>query len=214
MYHKSVICRLMQTFTADTPANFLRLFIYAVLVLIFTMGMIGIHHNQFVVTLAKSLRPQTTFANNSNNNNLGNPSKTSINDIGLHINANNIQDWNDTENNLKIQFIYLPEYPLAGNITKLIFHVQSLQTGSYLKNLVASITIINNLTIAKIDVIKDTNGAFSRFTNIPAANGIFSLKYRFLEEGRHQVIVNIRSGNFSFALASFSVVVQPSFPNL
>jgi hypothetical protein len=78
-----------------------------------------------------------------------------------------------------------------------------------LKNLVAAITITNNLTTAKIDGIKDSNGAFSRFINMPSANGIFSLNYRFLEEGIHQVIVNIRSENFSLALASFSVVVQP-----
>ncbi len=137
-------------------------------------------------------------------------SKTGINtNTGQYTNANNTQDWKDPENNLKIHFTYLPEYPLAGNITKLIFHVQNLQTGNYLKNLVAGISITNNLTTAKIDGIKDTNGAFSRFTNITAANGIFILNYRFLEEGTHQVIVNIRSGNFSLALASFSVVVQP-----
>ncbi|MGA9153573.1 MAG: hypothetical protein WBZ36_23585 [Candidatus Nitrosopolaris sp.] len=46
------------------------------------------------------------------------------------------------------------------------------------------------MTTARIDGIKDTNGAFSRFTNIPAANGIFYLNFRFLEEGIHQV--NIR----------------------
>jgi len=141
--------------------------------------------------------------------NMNMSSKTGINNTGQYTNANNTQDWKDPENNLRIHFTYLPEYPLAGNITKLIFHVQNLQTGNYLKNLVASITITNNLTTAKIDGIKDTNGAFSRFTNIPGASGIFSLNYRFLEEGTHQVIVNIRLENFSLALASFSVVVQP-----
>jgi hypothetical protein len=141
--------------------------------------------------------------------NMNMSSKTDINNTGQYTNANNTQDWKDPENNLRIHFTYLPEYPLAGNITKLIFNVQNLQTGNYLKNLVARITVTNNLTTAKIDGIKDTNGAFSRFTNIPAANGIFSLNYRFLEEGTHQVIVNIRSENFSLALASFSVVVQP-----
>ena len=141
--------------------------------------------------------------------NMNMSSKTDISNTGQYTNANNTQDWKDPENNLRIHFAYLPEYPLAGNITKLIFHVQNLQTGNYLKNLVAGITITNNLTTAKIDGIKDTNGAFSRFTNIPAASGIFSLNYRFLEEGTHQVIVNIRSENFSLALASFSVVVQP-----
>jgi hypothetical protein len=48
-------------------------------------------------------------------------SKTDINNTGRYTNANNTQDWKDPENNLRIQFIYLPEYPLAGNITKLIF---------------------------------------------------------------------------------------------
>jgi hypothetical protein len=129
--------------------------------------------------------------------------------IGQYTNANNTQDWEDHENNVKIHFTYLPEYPLPGNATKLIFLVQNLQTGSYLKNLLADITITNNMTIARIDGIKDTNGAFSRFTNLSADNGIFFLNYRFLEEGIHQVIVNIRSENFSLALASFSVVVQP-----
>ena len=141
--------------------------------------------------------------------NMNMSSKTDISNTGQYTNANNTQDWKDPENNLRIHFAYLPEYPLAGNITKLIFHVQNLQTGNFLKNLVAGITITNNLTTAKIDGIKDTNGAFSRFTNIPATSGIFSLNYRFLEEGTHQVIVNIRSENFSLALASFSVVVQP-----
>jgi hypothetical protein len=136
-------------------------------------------------------------------------SKTSLNNSDQYTNANNTQDWRDPENNLIIHFTYLPEYPLPGNITKLIFHVQNLQTGSYLKNLVGGITITNNMTTARIDGIKDTNGAFSRFTNIPADNGIFSLNYRFFEEGIHQVIVNVRSENFSLALASFSVAVQP-----
>jgi hypothetical protein len=140
--------------------------------------------------------------------NMNTSSKIGIN-TGQYTNANNTQDWKDPENNVKIHFAYLPEYPLPDNITKLIFHVQNLRDGSYLKNLVAGITITNNLTTAKIDGIKDTNGPFSRFTNIPSANGIFSLNYRFLEEGIHQVIINIRSENFSLALASFSVVVQP-----
>ncbi|MGB6530133.1 MAG: hypothetical protein WBF33_18670 [Candidatus Nitrosopolaris sp.] len=217
MYHKkSRIRRLMPTFIADgiitdidTLPNFLRLFGYAILLLMFMISMIGINYNHFIVTIIKNLKPQTAFAINNNiNNDRG--SKTSINNTeGQYTNANNTEDWIDPENNLKIHFIYLPEYPLSGNITQLIFHVQSLQVGSYLKNLIAGITITNNLTTAKIDGIKDTNGAFSRFTNIPVTNGTFSLNYRFLEEGTHQVIVNIHLDNFALALASFSVVVQP-----
>ncbi|MGA8081571.1 MAG: hypothetical protein WB988_06890 [Candidatus Nitrosopolaris sp.] len=79
----------------------------------------------------------------------------------------------------------MPEYPLAGNTTQLIFHVQSLQTGSNLKDLTEGITITNNLTTAKIDGIKDTNGAFSSFASLPVTNGVLSLSYRFLEEGTY-----------------------------
>jgi hypothetical protein len=171
----------------------------------FVVGMIGMDHYQFVPTLVK-LNPQPTFAGSNNNNG----SKISVNKTnGQYSNANNTQEWRDPEKNLKIHFMYLPEYPLAGNITQLIFDVQNLQTRSNLKDLFAGITITNNLTTAKIDGINDTNGEFSRFMNISAPNGVFSLIYRFLEEGTHQVIFNVRSGNFSLALASFNVFVQP-----
>jgi hypothetical protein len=36
-----------------------------------------------------------------------------------------------------------------------------------------------NLTAAKIDDIKDTNGAFFSFTSLPVTNGALSLSYRF-----------------------------------
>ncbi len=171
----------------------------------FVVGMIGMDHHQFVSTLVK-LNPQPTFASSNNNNG----SKISVNKTNAqYSNANNTQEWRDPEKNLKIHFMYLPEYPLAGNITLLKFDVQSLQTGNNMRNLFAGITITNNLTIAKIDGIKDTNGEFSRFMKISAPNGVFSLNYRFLEEGTHQVIFNVHSGNFSLALASFSVFVQP-----
>jgi hypothetical protein len=180
----------------------------------FVIGMIGMDHHQVVSTLVK-LNPQPTFASSNNNN----ASKISVNKTnGQYSNANNTQEWMDPEKNLKIHFMYLPEYPLAGNITLLKFDVQSLQTGSNMRNLFAgititnlfaAITITNNLTIAKIDGIKDTNGEFSRFVKISAPNGVFSLNYRFLEEGTHQVIFNVHSGNFSLALASYNVFIQP-----
>ncbi|MGB7952509.1 MAG: hypothetical protein WCF23_00895 [Candidatus Nitrosopolaris sp.] len=178
-------------------------FIILGIFLMFVVGMIGMDHHQ---TMLVKLNLQPTFASNNNNNG----SKISVNQTnGQYSNANNTQEWRDPEKNLKIHFMYLPEYPLAGNITLLKFDVQNLQTGSNMRNLFAGITITNNLTIAKIDGIKDTNGEFSRFVKISAPNGVFSLNYRFLEEGTHQVIFNVRSGNFSLALASFNVFVQP-----
>ena len=171
--------------------------------LMFVISMIGTDLHPFLSVVVKHLNPQTAFATSNN-------TRIKINNTnGQYTNANNTQDWIDQEHDLKIHFMYLPEYPLAGNITRLIFVVQNLQNGSNLKDLLASITITNNLTTAKIDGINDTNGEFSRFMNVSAPNGVFSLNYRFLEEGVHQVIVNIHSKNFSLALASFNVFVQP-----
>ena len=128
--------------------------------LMFVVGMIGMDHHQ---TMLVKLNLQPTFASSNNNNG----SKISVNKTnGQYSNANNTQVWRDPEKNLKIHFMYLPEYPLAGNITLLKFDVQNLQTGSNMRNLFAGITITNNLTIAKIDGIKDTNGEFSRFVKI------------------------------------------------
>jgi hypothetical protein len=166
------------------------------------ISMIGMDLHPFLSIVVRHLNPQTALATSNN-------TRIKVNNTnGQYTNANNTQEWIDQENNLKIHFMYLPEYPLAGNITHLLFDVQNLN-GSNLKDLFASFTITNNLTTAKIDGINDTNGEFSRFTNVMAPNGVFSLNYRFFEEGVHQVIVNLHSKNFSLALASFSVFVQP-----
>ncbi|MGB6530424.1 MAG: hypothetical protein WBF33_20155 [Candidatus Nitrosopolaris sp.] len=185
MYHKkSWIQALMSTFIVDSiilPQNFLRLFGYTVLSQMFMIGLMGIGYYQFFVTMVNNLKPQSAFAISNNNDNNSGYNNTD----GQYTNANNTQNWIDPDNNLKIHFVYLPEYPLAGNTTQLIFHVQSLQTGSNLKDLTEGITITNNLTTAKIDGIKDTNGAFSSFASLPVTNGVLSLSYRFLEEGTY-----------------------------
>jgi hypothetical protein len=169
----------------------------------FVISVIGMNLYPFQSIVVKHLNPQTAFA--TSNNTIIKINNTN----GQYVYANNTQDWTDRETNLKIHFMYLPEYPLAGNITRLMFEVQDLQNGRNLKDLFASITITNNLTTAKIDGINDTNGEFSRFMNVSTPNGVFSLNYRFLEEGVHQVIVNLHSKNFALALASFNVSVQP-----
>jgi hypothetical protein len=42
--------------------------------------------------------------------------KTGINNTGQYTNANNTEDWKDPENNVKIHFTYLPEYPLPASL--------------------------------------------------------------------------------------------------
>jgi hypothetical protein len=102
-----------------------------------------------------------------------------------------------------------PEYPSVGNLTQ-GFNVQDLKTGSYLKNVTATVTVINNYT-ANIGtgISKGTaNGDFSIFKNMAAPNGSFSIKQHFLQTGTHQIITRINSKNNIFsAQDSFNVIV-------
>jgi hypothetical protein len=86
-----------------------------------------------------------------------------------------------------------PEYPSLRNTTQLSFSAHDLKTGSHIKNVTATVTVINNLT-ANIGpgVNKgSTNRDFIIFKNIPAPNGTFSLKYHFLRAGTHQIIAKL-----------------------
>jgi hypothetical protein len=108
----------------------------------------------------------------------------------------NTQDWVDKLNNVKIHFIYELNKPAINNLNELNFTVDDLKTGNRLKNAIADFTVIN---------IPDPT---FKFTNITAANGDFSIKCPFLNEGMHQVIVNLRSNNnHTIALASFNLTV-------
>jgi hypothetical protein len=67
-----------------------------------------------------------------------------------YIFGNATQEWQDKEHDIKILFTPSPEYPSVGNTTQLIFSIQDLKTGSHIKNVTATVTVINNLT-ATID---------------------------------------------------------------
>jgi len=74
--------------------------------------------------------------------------------------------------------------------------VDDLKTGNNLKNVIADVTVINN------------PDPTLKFSNITASNGEFSIKCPFLNEGTHQVIVNLRShNNHTLALASVNLTV-------
>jgi hypothetical protein len=124
--------------------------------------------------------------------------------------GNATQEWLDKEHNIRILFTPSPEYPSVGNLTQLTFNVQDLKTGSHLKNVTATVTVINNST-ANIGtgISKGTaNGDFSIFKNLGASDGSFSVKYHFQQAGTHQIIARINSKNNTFsALASFNVIV-------
>jgi hypothetical protein len=127
-----------------------------------------------------------------------------------YIFGNATQEWLDKEHGIKTLFTPSPEYPSIRNTTLLSFNVQDLKTGINLKNETATVTVINNNTadIGTSTNKQTANGDFTIFKNISAPNGSFSVKYRFLQAGTHQIIARINSNSTPFkALASFNVIV-------
>ena len=120
--------------------------------------------------------------------------------VDAHLSGPTLQQWVDRENNIKIQFAYKPEKPIADSPAELSFSVQNLTTGQHLKNFRASVVIIN-----------DFQRAF-KFLNMPIANGDFSLKYSFPDSGHNQILVSLNKDSFGLALASFKVSVSAPFP--
>src|SRR5690349_9235635 len=112
-----------------------------------------------------------------------------------HIYNNNVQEWRDRQNNIKIQFSYLPEHPTMEDLIQLRFSIQNLQTGNHLKNLVAKITLINT----------DYNATY-KLGNITVTDGDFSIKSPTLDPGVDRVIIKINSKDYS-SLASFNMSV-------
>ncbi|MBV9177639.1 MAG: hypothetical protein JO297_11440 [Nitrososphaeraceae archaeon] len=116
----------------------------------------------------------------------------------------NTQSWTDPEQNLKIQFTYQPQKPVIDQPTELKFTVQNLNTGQYLKNLVANVLVTDN-----------ASGQYRnyKFDNIVVPNGQFSVHYLFPDVGLYEVVTRISAKDIA-ALAPFKVVVpmQPIPP--
>ena len=130
-------------------------------------------------------------------------SSSSSNNIATNTNTN-IQSWTDPEQNLKIQFTYQPQKPVIDQPTELKFTVQNLNTGQYLKNLVANVLVTDN-----------ASGQYRnyKFDNIVVPNGQFSVHYLFPDVGLYEVVTRISAKDIA-ALAPFKVVVpmQPIPP--
>jgi hypothetical protein len=120
--------------------------------------------------------------------------------VHAYLSGPTLQQWVDRENNIKIQFAYKPEKPIADSPTELSFSVQNLTTGQHVKNFRAGVVIIN-----------DFQKAF-KFLNLPVANGDFSLKYSFPDSGNNQILASLNKDSSGIALASFKVSVSAPFP--
>ena len=109
--------------------------------------------------------------------------------------SNNSEQWVDILTNTKILFVYELNKPTISNLNELNFTVDDLNTGGNLKNVTADVTVMN---------LPDPT---FKFDNITSSNGHLSIKCPFLNEGKHQVIVNLHSNNYALALASFNLTV-------
>ena len=121
----------------------------------------------------------------------------------------------DKWNNIRIQFSHSPPFPFVGNITELNFKVTHSNASKPLEVTRIHMTVIKNVTanLNKDDTINNKND-FITFDNITARNGAFSVKYQFLEEGVHQIIVKINMKDNEVALASFGIPVVRFWWNL
>jgi hypothetical protein len=115
-----------------------------------------------------------------------------------HIKESKIQEWVDKNKNIKIQFAYSPEKPIIDTYTELKFSVQDLETGEHIKDFDARAVVTNGQRLFK-------------FENITVADGDFSVKYLFPDDGTHQVLTRINTNN-SILLSSFSVFVPHQSP--
>jgi hypothetical protein len=107
------------------------------------------------------------------------------NTVYAHLSSNITQTWTDRQNNLKIQFSYIPEQPTMDDLIQLQFSIQNLQTGNHLKNLIAKVTLINT-----------SYGAIYKLGNMAVADGDFSIKSPSLDSGMHQVIIKVNSNSY------------------
>ena len=123
----------------------------------------------------------------------------SVNSSNAHtFNSNNTQIWNNTEDNIRIEFGYLPEKPIIDTFTNLAFSVTNLRTGDHNAEGIAQVTVTNGQRLFK-------------FNNVSVQNGDFSVEYLFPDDGTHQVLLRLDKSD-SINLASFQVFVPHQTP--
>jgi hypothetical protein len=109
-------------------------------------------------------------------------------------NNNRTQEWISQRDGIKILFIYEPEKPIIDTFTELKFNVLNLTSSEHLKDFMARIVVTNGQRLFK-------------FENITVADGDFSVKYIFPDDGTHQVVTRISKETSVLTLATFNVFV-------
>ena len=114
------------------------------------------------------------------------------------VDSNNTQVWKNLQDNLKIEFGYLPEKPVIDTFTSLAFSVTNLQTGEHTGDGVAQVTVTNGQRLFK-------------FQNVSVQNGDFFVDYLFPDDGTLQVLLRLDRID-TINLASFKVFVPHQSP--
>lgn len=98
---------------------------------------------------------------------------------------------------MKILFTHSPtRYPWVNTKTLVRFSVDNLQTGNHLKNLLATVVIINNSS-GQLKIFK--------FNHLYAPNGVFSVKISFSPSG---YVSDNYTGKFKQSTINCSGLVQ------
>ena len=118
---------------------------------------------------------------------------------GSNSSGNKIQEWVSQRDGIKIQFTYRPDTPIVDTFTELKFSVLNLTSGDHIKDFLARVVVTNGQRLFK-------------FENITVADGDFSVKYLFPEDGTHQVVTRINTKDSINLLSSFNVFVPHQQP--
>jgi hypothetical protein len=116
-----------------------------------------------------------------------------------HLTGQKIQVWEDKNDNIQIQFTFMPEKPIIDTFTELMFSIQNLSSGEHIENLTGRVVVTNGQRLFK-------------FENISIPNGHFSVKYLFPDDGTHQVLLRLDRNNDVKMLSSFNVLVPHQSP--
>jgi hypothetical protein len=118
---------------------------------------------------------------------------------GSNSSGNKIQEWVSQRDGIKIQFTYKPDKPIIDTFTELKFSVLNLTSGDHIKDFLARVVVTNGQRLFT-------------FENISVADGDFSVKYLFPEDGTHQVVTRIDTKDSINLLSSFNVFVPHQQP--
>jgi hypothetical protein len=103
---------------------------------------------------------------------------------------------------LNITMRFNPQIPIMYQQTKILFQINHLNGTEYIKNVTATVTIIDN------------NGGLYKFNKQELHNGMISINYIFQNIVKNKIIIQLYKDNQGFALASFDIQLPNSAPSV